>query len=304
MGNLAFANTSDNKTNIIMDLSRASNNDIEAILLRMSAKDLLISCALVSHQWHHILSAKSFWKDWAEMRNYHPPWHKFFSTLDIHSIRQVVVRRPFGRNFVHDAWDMSKLGTAQCFVADSRWEINSEIVWTDDNSGHKPRIEIPPCFFDGQQKTWRTEDGIEEPVNECVAISYGSLRKRIEIKLADEGLTDEILDNFTPPIVVSELVANRKDCASTYRIRSNIHKGLQQMIITDAKLLRAETEKRFDQWEEEGWHKIEHVFSEYPKGVRFLVVECLGHDSQFWAGNYGPKIAKFSVTALPVKSTK
>ncbi|KAL3100416.1 hypothetical protein niasHS_001719 [Heterodera schachtii] len=290
MGNLAFANTSDNRNNILMDLSCASDNDIEAILLRMSAKDLLISCALVSHQWHHILSAKSFWKDWAEMRNYHPPWHKFFSTLSLHSIRQVAVRRPFGRNFVHDAWDMSNLGTAQCFVADPRWVINSEIVWTDDDSGHKPRIEIPPVFFDGQQKAWRTEDGTEETVN--------------EYKIGGRRTYDEILDNFTPPIVVSELVANRKDCASAYRIRSHIHKGLQQMIITDAKLLRAETEKRFDQWEEEGWHKIEHVFSEYPKGVRFLVVECLGHDSQFWAGNYGPKIAKFSVTALPVKSTK
>uniref|UniRef100_A0A183CT80 FBA domain-containing protein n=1 Tax=Globodera pallida TaxID=36090 RepID=A0A183CT80_GLOPA len=169
---------------------------------------------------------------------------------------------------------------------------------------HSARIEIPPRFIDGPKACPDTG----EAVDECVAISYTNFQKRIVIKLADEGLTDEILDKFAPSIVVSELVANRRDCGSVYRVKSQLVKMFPiDVNVHDDKRDKAErqccgekrhTVKTFRQWDDEHWHKVEHVFSKYPQGMRYLVVECSGNDTQFWAGNYGPKMAKFRVNAL------
>uniref|UniRef100_A0A183C760 Peptidase S1 domain-containing protein n=1 Tax=Globodera pallida TaxID=36090 RepID=A0A183C760_GLOPA len=205
---------------IIMDLSAAPDNGVESILLQIPAKELLISCALVSKQWHRILASKSFWIEWAELRNYRPEWRRFAGSLSLRSVRHVAIRRPFGRNFVRDAWDTTKFGRAECFVADRRWEFSERIVWTENETGHSARIEIPPRFIDGPKACPDTG----EAVDECVAISYTNFQKRIVIKLADEGLTDEILDKFAPSIVVSELVANRRDCGSVYRVKSQLVK--------------------------------------------------------------------------------
>ena len=48
----------------------------------------------------------------------------------------------------------------------------------------------------------------------------------------------------------------------------------------------------------EGWHRVEHVFKNYPAGMRYLTLTCLGSDGQFWASHYGVKLANCSVKAV------
>lgn len=43
------------------------------------------------------------------------------------------------------------------------------------------------------------------------------------------------------------------------------------------------------------WQKIEHTFSNYPRGTRYVFFQHSGKDEQFWAGHYGSKMAKASV---------
>ncbi|KAK5984849.1 F-box associated region [Trichostrongylus colubriformis] len=45
------------------------------------------------------------------------------------------------------------------------------------------------------------------------------------------------------------------------------------------------------------WETVEHVYSDYPCGMRKLAVISRGKDSQFWAGHYG---AKFGGTEVIV----
>nr|KAG5687317.1 hypothetical protein BaRGS_011723 [Batillaria attramentaria] len=43
------------------------------------------------------------------------------------------------------------------------------------------------------------------------------------------------------------------------------------------------------------WHLVEHFFSDYKAGVRYVTVRMGGVDTQFWAGNYGSKFTCPSV---------
>lgn len=42
---------------------------------------------------------------------------------------------------------------------------------------------------------------------------------------------------------------------------------------------------------------MKHVFKDYGPGVRFVLFEHKGQDTQYWAGHYGAKIAGGSVVA-------
>ena len=43
------------------------------------------------------------------------------------------------------------------------------------------------------------------------------------------------------------------------------------------------------------WEKLEHVFCDYPPGVRYIYFEDYGRDTSYWAGHYGAKLAGATV---------
>ncbi len=51
-----------------------------------------------------------------------------------------------------------------------------------------------------------------------------------------------------------------------------------------------------DQWKGRHWTEISHQFKDYPENIRFISFKSLGVDNQHWAGHYGSKMAKASVT--------
>lgn len=153
----------------------------------------------------------------------------------------------------------------------------------------------------------------------------GLYTKNIQIKLANEGLTDDIMDNFRPTIVVSELIGNRRDCPSKYTMRCYLDATNRlpmdpfdyyqpppkdyQSIFRDeyrdgnGRRVGATIEVQFKQGQDEGWHQVEYAFKDYPSGMRYLTLECSGSgmgDNSNAIG--GLKLADCSVKAMCEKN--
>jgi hypothetical protein len=150
----------------------------------------------------------------------------------------------------------------------------------------------------GGGNRWDIEDQIDPnkdrevyKENECrvqnYVTSYGWCCRDQVIKLADIGLSNEIMDKMCPTIEISEWFCARFDCGCIFCIRvelldakKEVVKFFEHSVVTE-------------QWigGELGWRKIQHKFDAYSPGVRFLRFADAGKDTQFWAGHYGSKMA-------------
>ena len=301
---------------LLLDLSDAQDHGLSLVLLRLSTEELLPKCALVSKQWNEILSRKAFWIDKAELDDYKLPWPILSgANLSIISYQSMAAKHPFNRNFIKDRWDLSKRDV-NCYSKDTRWNFNQGVIWThndhDSNCSTSVRIEAPPVFLNGAAEVG--PGLISDQVSACLTTSYTWFEKSIVINLAAEGLTSEIMDKLHPTFVISELVANRKDCSATYWMRSwlssdgIIHSRRQ----TRHKRRSSHSSRReedyvegvnvsnveFKQWEAEGWRLVEKRLKEYPAGMRYLIVQCSGSDKKGWTGFYGVKMANCLVQAI------
>lgn len=48
--------------------------------------------------------------------------------------------------------------------------------------------------------------------------------------------------------------------------------------------------------------QVSHTFSDYPPGVRHILFQHGGKDTQFWAGWYGPRVTNSSIVISPKTS--
>lgn len=137
-------------------------------------------------------------------------------------------------------------------------------------------------------------------VKGCLVTSYDQSIKFITIDLYKSGISAEILKKLQPKIIVSELVSHRSDCASIYKMKcllsnseidlSNFIEVFNQSDVTSKRYFRI----KFKQWQVQDWHKNELIFEHYPLDVQYLIILCSGNDLQYWAGEYGSKMANCS----------
>ncbi|KAI1719990.1 f-box associated region domain-containing protein [Ditylenchus destructor] len=256
-----------------MDLSAATDDVLIEILLRLNNKDLIRNCTQVCHQWNSILSQKQFWIQKCKKEGY-----VFYMTplnsLDPIVWKKIAYKKPLNRNFIRDKWNPNGR-----FKKDDRW------VWDSNPYNTGFVVEYPPIFLQPPES--------EYDVPGCLSTSHYWGKKHIRIDLVAEGLDPNVLDALCPTISVSELVSNRKDCAAIYKMKCHLRDENDVPIATES--CDFSTEVSWDQWAEEGWRKVEHEFKDYPAGVRYLFLECRGKDRQFWAGQYGAKMANCSV---------
>lgn len=80
---------------------------------------------------------------------------------------------------------------------------------------------------------------------------------------------------------MSEWYAARFDCKMVYQIKVKLldeeSKELKKWSFSDHKPAGKD------------WFKVDHIFTSYPKGLRFIKFKHKGKDEQFWAGHYGSK---------------
>ncbi|KAB1268236.1 F-box only protein 6 [Camelus dromedarius] len=184
-------------------------------------------------------------------------------------------RKCLREGFVTEDWDQP--------VADWKYLREDMTSWQiDSNGGDHWKVERLP----GPHGT----EFPDSKVKKYFVTSYEMCLKSQLIDLKAEGYWEELLDTFRPDIVVKDWFAARADCGCTYHIRV-------QLASADYIILASfePPPVTIHQWNDARWTEVSHTFSDYPPGVRHILFQHGGKDTQFWAGWYGPRVTNSSI---------
>lgn len=149
---------------------------------------------------------------------------------------------------------------------------------------------------------WKVEEVMVPHPNETTqknfVTSYGMCKKSQLIDLEAEGYNASFMDHFQPDIKISDWYAPRWDCGSEYELRVELLNQRKKPV----KKFAPET-VRFEQWNDQKWNQMTHVFQNYGPGVRYIHFINGGRDTQFWAGWYGIRITDSCVEICPAVDT-
>lgn len=246
-------------------------------------KTLILSCSLVCRHWLEILSSRYFWIIYIKS-NYHYELSaelRLDKTLDL---RRLAVFPLFDRNLIENP------SGEKGFIG---WELN-------DNGEDRFSIEEPPVGC---------HESPDVEIRSAFAASSSPSLKHTIVDLRDIG--EAFLDKYRPPIIVSDYYTTRYDSGCIYflnvrllteeemKLRTGISIRAFGLAFVSLDDTTSETSifriKHLYQGNNVRWQKIEHVFTDYPSGIRYIFFEHGGIDIQFWEGHYGPKMAKASV---------
>lgn len=265
------------------------------IFLRIQSRKTLANCGEVSQRWRKILSSRGFWIQYLNFwLIFYPIRLRYESSFNL---RNFYTKKPFGRNLILNSCGESGF---------DGWIIRSK-------SQKCFAVERPPVCV-----TQNPEDHISI----AFATSSAWSRKCYIIDLCDRGIESSFLDKFRPPIEVSEYFNCRRDCAAIYVLEVELinndddsyllsnrpfnssctdpfefgllsrynHSGYD--VSTDTLITRVRV---MDAGTEANWQRVDHTFTNYPAGIRYVVFQHSGKDLQFNDGYYGSKMARASV---------
>ncbi|KAF3697161.1 F-box only protein 6 F-box only protein 6b [Channa argus] len=138
----------------------------------------------------------------------------------------------------------------------------------------------------------------DETVQKNFVTSYGMCRKVQLIDLKKEGYSPSFMDDLQPHIRISDWYSPRSDCGCQYEICVEL---LNERMNTVQKF--APDIVYFEQWNNESWQQMSHVFQNYGPGVRYIRFTHGGKDTQFWAGWYGIRLTDSCVEICPAACT-
>ncbi|XP_030798728.1 F-box only protein 6 isoform X2 [Rhinopithecus roxellana] len=179
-----------------------------------------------------------------------------------------------------------------CRLVCSLWRdlIDLMTLWKQDmfawqidfNGGDRWKVESLP----GAHGT----DFPDPKVKKYFVTSYEMCLKSQLVDLVAEGYWEELLDTFRPDIVVKDWFAARADCGCTYQLKV-------QLTSADYFVLASfePPPVTIQQWNNAAWTEVSYTFSDYPRGVRYILFQHGGRDTQYWAGWYGPRVTNSSI---------
>ncbi|XP_014191767.1 F-box only protein 6 [Haplochromis burtoni] len=238
---------------------------LEEIFLRVPADQVVHVCRLVCSQWKEVADSESLWRVRCRREGY----NLCDSSKTPEDWRLFYFLCKKRRNLLKN----------------TRGEENMA-GWTIKNGG------------DG----WNLEDVMVPHPNEVVkknfVTSYGMCTKEQLIDLEKEGYSTAFMDNLQPHIKISDWYAPRWDCGCEYSI-------LVQLLDAKQKVIQSYAPDTvfFDQWNDQEWNRMIHVFRDYGPGVRYIHFRHGGKDTQFWAGWYGIRVTDSSVEICPAVNT-
>lgn len=239
---------------------------LEEIFLNLPAHQVVCVCRLVCRQWKEVADSESLWRERCRRERYH--------------LR-----------------DASKIP--------SDWRVFYYLCKKRRNLLKNPRGEDKMRgwqIMENGGDRWKIEGLMVPHPNEAVQLnfvtSYGMCRKAQLIDLEKEGYPQAFMDHFQPDIKVSDWYAPRWDCGSEYTI-------FVQLLNQRKELIKSFTPDTvyFEQWNDQQWHEMTHVFRDYGPGVRYIRFIHGGKDTQFWAGWYGVRLTDSSVEICPAGDT-
>ncbi|KAK6753220.1 hypothetical protein RB195_012673 [Necator americanus] len=260
-------------------------------ILKRCDKNSLLRCEQACRLFHNILKTSQFWIEKCEYDGVAIPplnWRKFLrQDLDVShdsegssmqrelNYKRIFCCRPYNRNLAMQLSNTSTLNSLK----------KKGMVFRSRGDGI--RIEHPPVYCEPS----------EVPV--CFATSYDWCSRYFEINFEKSGVEGWVMDLIRPEIVVRERCACREDCGAEYELRAQLLKDDEQFdenVILPRFLVAT---RSWNQWEGgKSWDTVEHIFKDYPSGMRKLGVMSRGKDTQFWAGHYG---SKFGATEVLIR---
>ncbi|XP_043283286.1 F-box only protein 6-like isoform X2 [Venturia canescens] len=239
---------------------------ITEILCWVDHKSLL-SSQLVCKRWKALMETY-VWRKKAELtlgrslkmlKNV--PWQLFYV---------ICKKQPFDRNLLKNHSGENGV--------DKHWKILCQ-------GGDHWKVECPPLGVPALP----SEIAGSGEKQHCFVTSYYTCRKQQVVKLADEGLTPQLLDVLQPPIVVSEWYSSRWDCPATYEC-------IVKLIGKKKKVLDSfEFQRSIENNLQDTWHQMKHEFRNYGPGLEQIIFQHAGSDNLFWAGHYGSKMTRASI---------
>ncbi|XP_034551079.1 F-box only protein 6-like [Notolabrus celidotus] len=240
---------------------------LEEIFLNLPPHQVVCVCRLVCHQWKEVADSESMWKERCRREGC----------------------------FIRDASRIPK-----------DWRLFYFLCKKRRNLLKNPRAEHQMKnwqIIDNGGDKWKAEGVMVQHPNDAVqnnfVTSYGLCRKMQLIDLEKEGYNPSFMDHFQPDIKISDWYAPRWDCGSEYEISVQLLNRKKKPIQTFA----PET-IHFQQWNDQKWCQMTHVFRDYGQGVRFIRFTHGGKDTQFWAGWYGIRVTDSSVEICPAGDTE
>ncbi|KAK0142524.1 F-box only protein 6 [Merluccius polli] len=145
---------------------------------------------------------------------------------------------------------------------------------------------------------WRVEEVMTPHPNQGATqnfvSSYGPCMKAQLVDLRKKGYNNYLMDKVQPHIRISDWYAPRFDCASEYEMRVELLNKKKEAIH-----IFAPERVNFEQWNDQNWHEMTHVFKNYGPGVRYVHFVHGGRDRQYWKGWYGIRVTDSCVEICP-----
>ncbi|KAM3618830.1 uncharacterized protein V6R79_025419 [Siganus canaliculatus] len=239
---------------------------LEEMFLHLPPDQVVNVCRRVCHQWKEVADSESLWKERCRREGYHR--HNVSKVPDDWRLFYFLCKNR--RNLLKNPRGETKM---------KNWQIL-------ENGGDH----------------WKVEDVMVPHPNEVVhknfVTSYGMCRKSQLIDLENEGYNSSFMDNYQPDIKISDWYAPRWDCGSEYRIHVELLNQAKTAIQTFAP-----EAIYFEQWNDQQWNQMTHIFQNYGPGVRYIRFTHGGKDTQFWAGWYGIRVTDSSVEICPAGDT-
>uniref|UniRef100_A0A1A8BI81 F-box protein 6 n=1 Tax=Nothobranchius kadleci TaxID=1051664 RepID=A0A1A8BI81_NOTKA len=235
---------------------------LEEIFLDLPPDQVVCVNRLVCRQWKEVADQESFWRERCRREGYHPhgaskvpsDWRLFYFLC---KKRRNLLKNPRGEDKLR-GWTLTQ---------------NNGDRWTVD----EPMVPHP-----------------NEAVQKNFVTSYSMCLKEQTVDLKHEGYSPSFMDEFQPPIRISDWYAPRWDCGSEYTISVQLldeRKNVVQEFHPDTVY--------FPQWNDQQWCQMTHVFQNYGPGVRYVRFSHGGKDTQFWAGWYGIRVTDSCVEVCP-----
>ncbi|XP_055043310.2 F-box only protein 44-like isoform X3 [Misgurnus anguillicaudatus] len=235
---------------------------VEEILLNLPAEDVVFKCRLVCREWKELVDSQSHWRERCRREGIEPP-------------------------------DASRPPADWCpfyFLTKKRRNLLKNPRAEDEFNGWK--------IVENGGDEWKIEENFADLPNDnndkCFVTSFGLCLKQQLIHLKNEGYSPALMDHLQPDIKISDWYAPRWDCGCYYEI-------CVELLDQEKKPISVFQPEKvfFEQWNDQQWCQMTHVFKNYGPGVRFIRFTHGGQDTQFWAGWYGIRVINSSVEICP-----
>ncbi|XP_066529027.1 F-box only protein 2-like [Hoplias malabaricus] len=130
----------------------------------------------------------------------------------------------------------------------------------------------------------------DETVTKYFTTSFELCLKQQVVDLLEEGYTAEELDH-QPPVTVEDWYCSRTDCGCVYQLNVRLLNENQEVI----EEFIPENVKIDPDTDDCSWRQVQHTFTEYGQGLRFISFEHGGQDTKYWSGWFGVRVTASSI---------